>query len=145
MVLIMLPGYVYIYQNGMANKVTRTLDGETYDKFGTNGQIAYAPKSNMIKSGSERAEFKGTSFIKITGSKAEEKIWFLTERAYDPLTEEFVDSKYSVSNKEVSKEDYVSQFNKTNNSYKWSNTPSYENLKNIDDNTIKNELKKYLK
>ena len=136
---------IYIYQNGMANKVTRTFDGEIYDKFGTNGQIAYAPKSNMIRSGSERAEFKGTSFIKITGSKAEEKMWFLIERAYDPLTEEFVDSKYSVSNKEVSKEEYVSQFNKTNNSYKWSNTPSYENLKNIDDNTIKNELKKYLK
>ena len=136
---------IYIYQNGMANKVTRTLDGETYDKFGTNGQIAYAPKSNMIKYENERAEFKGTSFIKITGSKSEEKMWFLIERAYDPLTEEFVDSKYSVSNKEVSKEEYVSKFNKTNNSYKWSNTPSYENLKNIDDNTIKNELKKYLK
>lgn len=136
---------IYIYQNGMANKVTWTLDGETYDKFGTWGLIEYAPKSNMIRFGSERAEFKGTRFIKISGSKAEEKIWFLTERAYDPLTEEFVDSKYSISNKEVSKEEYVSQFNKTNNSYKWSNTPSYENLKNIDDNTIKNELKKYLK
>lgn len=136
---------LYIYQNGMANKVTGSVSGETYDKFGTNGQITYAPKSNMIRSGSERAEFKGTRFIKISGSKAEEKIWFLIERAYDPLTEEFVDSKYSISNKEVSKEEYVSQFNKTNNSYKWSNTPSYENLKNIDDNTIKNELKKYLK
>ena len=114
-----------------------------YDKFGTNGQIAYAPKSNMIKYENERAEFKGTSFIKITGSKAEEKIWFLIERTYDPLTEEFVDSKYSISNKEVSKEEYMSQLNKTSNNYKWCETPYYDDLKNIDTYTIKNELEKY--
>ena len=134
---------IYIYQNGMANKVTWTLNGETYDEFGSGGQIAYAPKSNMIRSGNERAEFKGTSFTKITGSKAEEKIWFLIERTYDPLTEEFVDSKYSISNKEVSKEEYMSQFNKTSNNYKWCETPYYDDLKNIDTYTIKNELEKY--
>ena len=134
---------IYIYQNGMANKVTWTLNGETYDEFGSGGQIEYAPKSNIIKYGSERAEFKGTRFTKITGSKAEEKIWFLIERTYDPLTEEFVDSKYSISNKEVSKEEYMSQFNKTSNNYKWCETPDYDDLKNIDTYTIKNELEKY--